>query len=249
MTVTATRPATGLRVLRGVGWTLIGLGVLVGLYLVYALGFTNLETDRAQRSLEESWASAVGAVDDPRGPSAAESGAGSTGEAATATGSQDGPADGAETGALAPTAVATGEAMAVLQFRRRGAPPPVTDEAIYVVEGTSVEALKRGPGHYPETAAPGAEGNFGVAGHRTTFGAPFYNLDELEARDEVLVTDRAGRRHTYRVVETRIVRPDDSWVLADDPLGTGAGGMLTLTTCHPRFSAAQRMIVFAELVA
>jgi sortase A len=237
-------------VLRGVGWTLIGLGALVGLYLVYALVFTNLETERAQRDLSERWEAAVGAVtvDDPEDLGARASGAGSAGEATSGSGSDEGAAGGAES-TVDPVAAETGEALAVLQFRRPGGQPPVTDDAVYVVEGASVEALKRGPGHYPDTAAPGADGNFAVAGHRTTYGAPFFDLDELAGGDEVLVTDRAGVRHTYRVVETRIVAPSDNWVLADDPLGTGADGMLTLTTCHPRFSAAQRMIVFAELVA
>ncbi len=62
-----------------------------------------------------------------------------------------------------------------------------------LVEGVSVEALKRGPGHYPDTPLPGRSGNVGIAGHRTTYGAPFYRLDELEVGDPVVVTTAEGR--------------------------------------------------------
>lgn len=106
----------------------------------------------------------------------------------------------------------------------------------------------RGPGHYPQTASPGADGNFAVAGHRTTYGAPFFHLDELRDGDEVHVTDTDGSRHVYEVRMQRSVSPGDVLVIGPDPLQTGRA-TLTLTTCNPRFSNRERLVVHAELVA
>lgn len=140
------------------------------------------------------------------------------------------------------------EAVALVRFVRPGSDTvPVHAEPLVVIGGVGIEELKRGPGHYPGTAPPGEDGNFAVAGHRTTYGAPFLHLDELQAGDEIHVTDRDGTVWVYRYVEERIVYPGDVSVIGHDPLGTGEP-TLTLTTCHPRFSARQRLIVFAELV-
>lgn len=111
----------------------------------------------------------------------------------------------------------------------------------YVVEGVGTEDLKKGPGHYPDTPMPGEPGNAAIAGHRTTYGAPFAELDKLAAGDFILVTTRAGK-FRYDFESSTIVSPDDSWVLdsTDD-------NRLTLTTCHPRYSAAQRLIIVAKL--
>lgn len=226
---TATRaPAAstaGVRALRVVGWLFLLAGVVVLLYIVYSLLFTNLQTQAEQSSLLEQWQLDVGEV----GAAAA-------------------PADPAAAPAP-PAAVDPGDALAVLQFARPGsAEPIVSAEPMFVVGGVGVADLQRGPGHYPTSALPGAGGNFAVAGHRTTYGAPFYHLDQLAPGDEVFVTDRTGQRFTYRVAEQRVVVPSDSSVLGPDPLGAGRP-TLTLTTCNPRFSNAQRLIVLAELVA
>ncbi len=139
------------------------------------------------------------------------------------------------------------EAYAALRFERLGSDAPIVHAGpLLVVEGVEGAQLRRGPGHYPSTAHPGDAGNFAVAGHRTTYGAPFYHLDQLTSGDEVHVVDRRGREWIYVVRTSRIVGPDDVWVLGDNPLGTGRPTM-TLTTCHPRFSAAKRLVVFAEL--
>lgn len=217
----------GRKALRGVGWLFLLAGAVVGLYLVYSLLFTNLRTGSEQADLLEQWQLEVGAV----------AGAPEAAPAAAPAPEPTGPA-----------AVDPGEALAVLQFARPGSSQPlVSAEPLFVVPGVGVGDLRRGPGHYPATAQPGADGNFAVAGHRTTYGAPFYHLDQLAPGDQVFVTDRAGVRHTYRVVGQRIVSPAESSVLDADPLGTGRP-LLTLTTCHPRFSNAQRLVVFAELV-
>ncbi|MDP8971080.1 MAG: class E sortase [Actinomycetota bacterium] len=213
-----------LRALRLAGWALISVGTVVLLYLVYALLFTNFATRAAQAELLEGWQLEVGV---PGVPGVTELPGDADG---------DGP----------PAPPAPGDAVAVLEFARpdRSA-PPVHDGPLFVVAGVGLAELQRGPGHYPGTAAPGQRGNFAVAGHRTTYGAPFFNLDQLQPGDQVLVTDRAAVRHTYRVVQQRIVGPADTWVLGPDPLGTGRP-TVTLTTCHPRFSDRQRLIVFAE---
>jgi sortase A len=136
-----------------------------------------------------------------------------------------------------------------MEFVRPGsAATPVRSDPLFVVDGVGYNDLTRGPGRYPDTALPGKDGNFAIAGHRTTYDAPFYDLDELRQGDEIHITDRSGTKHVYAFAERRIVEPTAAWVLADEPLD-GATATLTLTTCHPRFSAAQRMVVFAELVS
>jgi sortase A len=155
------------------------------------------------------------------------------------------PAEGAE-GTEEPPPVEVGDAYAAMWFERDG-DLVVADEILYVIEGTSVADLKRGPGHYVESAAPGGDGNLAIAGHRTTYGSPFAELQDLEEGDTIHVVDRTGTEWVYAYREQRIVSPRDTWVVGEDPLETGEP-TITLTTCHPRFSAAQRLIAFGELV-
>jgi sortase A len=112
-----------------------------------------------------------------------------------------------------------------------------------VVEGVGTNELKAGPGHYPATPMPGEPGNAAIAGHRTTYGAPFNRLDELAAGDAVLVTTAKGE-FRYEVREAIVVKPGQSEVL--EPQGDNR---LTLTTCHPEFSARERLIIVAGLVS
>ncbi len=129
---------------------------------------------------------------------------------------------------------ATGDAVAIIDIPKIGVRQAV-------VEGTSVSALRKGPGHYPSTSLPGESGNVAIAGHRTTYGAPFGRLDELDVGDTVrLVTPRGRLR--YELERTEIVSPSDTAAL-----GNTADNRLTLTTCHPRFSATERLIVVAKL--
>lgn len=127
-----------------------------------------------------------------------------------------------------------GEGIAVIQI------PKIGVNSV-VVEGVEVPDLKKGPGHYPETALPGQLGNMVISGHRTTYGAPFYRLDELEQGDTIVVYDVTGP-FRYRVAETKVVEPTEIGVIAPS-----SDARLTLTTCHPRFSARQRLIVVAML--
>jgi sortase A len=137
----------------------------------------------------------------------------------------------------------------------RTVPPPVPGQAVgiiripdigldmAVVEGIAPDDLKKGPGHYPGTPLPGARGNVGIAGHRTTYARPFWSLDRLGAGDRILVDTRRGR-FIYRVEWARVVAPDQVEVLDPTPRPS-----LTLTTCHPKFSAAQRLVVRAVQVS
>ena len=119
---------------------------------------------------------------------------------------------------------------------------PRIDLERVVVHGTSTAPLRRGPGHYPDTPLPGAGGTVGIAGHRTTYGAPFRNIDALRPGDTIDVEMPYGR-FTYRVERTRIVAPTATWVVR-----RVAYERLVLTACHPLYSAAQRIVVFARLV-
>jgi sortase A len=112
-----------------------------------------------------------------------------------------------------------------------------------IVDGTDKSQLQLGPGHYLGTAMPGEVGNVAIAGHRTTWGRPFRNLDKLHKGDQIFITTpRAAIM--YRVVWIKVVSPSDTGVVA--PTTTPS---LTLTTCNPPYSAASRLIVRAELAA
>ncbi|HEX2053610.1 MAG TPA: class E sortase [Actinomycetota bacterium] len=118
-----------------------------------------------------------------------------------------------------------------------------------VVEGTSEEALKAGAGHYPESPLPGARGNVAIAGHRTTYGKPFADLDLLQPGDRVELDTPIGP-FVYEMVppfdghaNPWVIEPDD-WSVIDRT----SEPMLTLTTCHPKRSAAQRLVARLKLV-
>jgi sortase A len=111
-----------------------------------------------------------------------------------------------------------------------------------MVEGVRTEDLAVGPGHGPWTPVPGQPGNSVISGHRTTHGAPFNRIDELGPGDLIVVETLIGE-HVYQVVGSRIVLPTEMWVTDQ-----WDGAWLTLTTCHPEFSAAERLIVFSRLV-
>jgi sortase A len=111
------------------------------------------------------------------------------------------------------------------------------------VEGAGVEDLKSGPGHYAKTPLPGEEGNVGIACHRTTYGAPCFNLNLLKPGDPIFFETDYGK-FRYEVETHYLVGPKDKKVLA--PV-TGES-ILTITTCHPQYSAAQRYVIRARLV-
>jgi len=110
-----------------------------------------------------------------------------------------------------------------------------------VVEGTGTGDLRAGPGHYPQTPLPGERGTVAIAGHRTTYGAPFRRIDQLDGGDGIELRMPYGR-FTYRVERTRIVEPTEISVI--DRVDHDR---LVLSACHPLYSAAQRIVVFARL--
>ncbi|TNY35703.1 class E sortase [Thermomonospora catenispora] len=128
--------------------------------------------------------------------------------------------------------------------------PTLGDDVRHViVEGVAAADLRKGPGHYPGTAMPGRRGNFVVAGHRTAYGGPFRRLDELDIGDEIVVDTRRWR-FTYRVTQRRVVPPTASEAIAQVPFRPGrkpTGRYITLTTCHPRHLATERLVVVGEL--
>jgi LPXTG-site transpeptidase (sortase) family protein len=120
--------------------------------------------------------------------------------------------------------------------------PSIKKDLLYV-SGAGVEDLKAGPGHYPSTALPGLEGNAGIACHRTTYGAPCLNLNLLKAGDIIGFETLYGR-FAYKVEKLFVVGPKDRKVLAPTP----GENILTLTTCHPAYTARERLVVRARLV-
>ena len=129
-----------------------------------------------------------------------------------------------------------GSAFAFLRIPKIG-----VDEVLF--QGVDPETLKSGPGHMERTPLPGHPGNSVLSGHRTTHGRPFFDFDLLEVDDQIEIESAVGI-HTYVVREVRIVAPTDVWVTNERP-----GGWLTLTTCHPKFSARERLVVWAEMVS
>ncbi|MFW6113408.1 MAG: sortase [Actinomycetota bacterium] len=104
------------------------------------------------------------------------------------------------------------------------------------------ENLDKGPAHLMGTALPGEEGNCVIAGHRTTYSRPFYELDHLEVGDEVILNDIFGESFSYMITRVMIVGPEDVWVM--DPTPNAA---VTLIACHPPFSARNRIVVRGEM--
>ncbi len=205
--------------LRVIGKIFIGAGVLILLFVGYEIFGTNLVTNRHQEALaselEAEWRSEPVPQASPK--------TSPTSATVSPSGLQPSPQP-----KLDP-----GRGMAIIHI-------PKIDVEQVVVEGVSVEALKKGPGHVPGTASPGERGNVAISGHRTTYGAPFKRLDELEEGDEISLTTVQGR-FLYLITDTRIVAPTEVSVL--DPT---EDVRLTLTTCHPKFSARQRLIVLAH---
>ncbi|NQW59270.1 class E sortase [bacterium] len=119
---------------------------------------------------------------------------------------------------------------------------PSINIAKIIVEGITPKDLRRGPGHFPKTPMPGEIGNSAIAGHRTSYDAPFGNLNTVSLDDIIYVTTPKGK-FAYTVKEVSVVAPDKTSVLANTP----KVATLTLVTCHPRFSTSQRLIVRAEL--
>jgi sortase (surface protein transpeptidase) len=216
---------------RGVGELLVTVGVVLLLFVVYELWVTDLLNAQAQTKLDQS-------LHDQWGTSAP-----------------------AAVGATDHGPFAVGQAFAILHIPRLGA-----DYHRVIVEGTEQDQLAQGPGHYIGTAFPGERGNVSLAGHRVGRGSPFLDLDAMRPGDPIIVETRTSW-FVYRVLGDaasgnvgadpsgipgqEVVLPTNLSVISPTP-GAAAtappsGSYLTLTTCHPRFSARQRLVIHAKL--
>ena len=134
-----------------------------------------------------------------------------------------------------------GKAVAIIRI-------PKIDVDYVVVEGTDTEALKKGPGHYSDTAYPWEDtGRVGIAGHRTTYGAPFWSLNELRPGDRIVLATEYGI-FDYRVARTVVTPPSGTLPSGESVLRQTVDPSLVLTTCNPRFSASTRLVVIADRV-
>jgi sortase A len=111
-----------------------------------------------------------------------------------------------------------------------------------IVAGTDTASLRLGPGHYPGTPLPGSPGTVAIAGHRTTYGAPFRHVDKLTRGDRIELQMPYGT-FTYAVDRRRVVLPTATWVTR-----RVGHDQLILSACHPPYSAARRIVIFARLV-
>jgi sortase A len=141
--------------------------------------------------------------------------------------------------------------LAVLERRRAKTGQPIGRIRIpslgrhyVVVQGTDLDTLREGPGHYPATSFPGQGGTVAIAGHRTTYLAPFRTIDQLKP-GKTIVLEMPYGRFTYAVERTKVVGPDAIWITHRVP----GEERLVLSACHPLYSASHRIVVFAKLVA
>jgi sortase A len=212
-----------MKLLRAAGWTMIWAGVLIFAFLAYQLFGTSIGTNRAQneaeQQLETIFESAIEELEASGVPV---------------------PTDPPVSTDVAPTLFPEPIPVAGQPFARIVIPSIEMDHVVW--EGVEREDLKNGPGHMPWTALPGQPGNAVISGHRTTYGAPFFSLDELEVGDSITMETATGS-HVYEVREILIVDPT-----AVEVTEFRDGAWLTLTTCHPVYSAAQRLVIHAELV-
>jgi sortase A len=205
------------------GSSLIILGLLMFLFVGYQLWGTGIEEAQSQNKLENRFSEI--AVTTSAAPSTSLAPSASEPPVVTTVASTK------------PIMINEGDPIAIIEM-------PTIGISKYVVAGVQTADLKKGPGHYPETPFPGELGNASIAGHRTTYGEPFRHLDDLSIGDPIVITDLLGRKFTYLVSNQQVVEATDSWVVATtDP----TKAILTLTTCHPEFSAKQRLIISAEL--
>jgi sortase A len=240
------------RVLGLLGRSMITIGVILLLFVAYQLWGTGLHTRAAQASFEDEVVAEVtdAAADD--------------GDAAAPEPPSGSPVTFGDGKGLGEALGLTAEEIAEYPTPEMGDPVgyisiPAIGSNWWYVQGDDLSWLRDGPGHFPTTSWPGQTGNAALAGHRTTYGAPFHRIDELEPGDEILIETLQGE-FRYEIVPIGelddmpiadtsdpdsahfIVNPNDTWILDDY-----GDDRLTLMACHPKYSAAQRIIVVAEL--
>lgn len=213
------------KILGGIGRTLIAAGTLILLFVAYQLWGTNLQAAQAQDALKSEFAQTLRTTPSP-----------------TTTTSTTTPGTPPTTAPLLPVVTAPanlplpayGDPIATIEIPKIGVKNTV-------VSGVGLDQLKRGPGHYPETPLPGQKGNSAIAGHRTTYGAPFHNVDKLVAGDEIIVQTMQGT-FTYVIDTNKIVKPNAVSVLEDK-----GDNRITLTACNPKYSLRERIVISGVL--
>jgi len=212
--------------LKVVGRTLCAIGALLLAFVGYQLWGTSLSEHSAQSRLRTEFDAQLHPHQQgSRSPTTVPTGGDGSGSDTLGS-------------AVAATAVDSpglGSPVGFLSIPRIG----MSDDVI--VEGVGTDQLRQGPGHYPGTPLPGEPGNTAIAGHRTTYGAPFYNLNELQEGDPIIVQTVRGT-FDYSVIQNSTVAPTDAAVL-----DATSRSELTLTTCNPRYGATQRLVVVAVL--
>jgi sortase A len=214
------------RTAASLGRMLVTVGLLILLFVAYQLWGTGIFTARAQSDLRRKFHTEI--QDNPT----------------VASTSSTAPTKTTKKGAT--TTVSPSTAPKVVAVLNDGDPvgqiriPRIGVNLIFV-QGTARDDLSKGPGHYPASPLPGQLGNAAIAGHRTTHGKPFYNLNELKPGDDIFIDTMYGH-YDYRVTSQQIVAPTDVAVVGPTP-----DAQLTLTTCNPRYSARQRLVIHAKL--
>jgi len=215
------------RTIAAIGRALVTVGLLILLFVTYELWGTGIFTARAQARLKHQFEEQLQAAQ-PDNPVVTTPATGKNGRPRHATTTTINPRF------LVPTAEGKAEGIITI--------PKIGVEKVFV-EGVQLDDLALGPGHYPGTPLPGQIGNAAIAGHRTTHGAPFYNVNELATGDKIIVQTLAGK-YTYQVYKTPFaVKPTAYYVVANTP-----DAQLTLTSCNPRYSAAERIVIKARLL-
>ena len=233
-----------------VGKVLIATGLLMFGFVAYQLWGTGIETARAQNRLEDMFDTIVAenAADVVESPPATD--APPTTEAPPVT--EAPPATGDDVPSIVPGAIDLSDDAA----EQSPIPQPIRGEPLLrleipgigrddiVVPGVTLNDLKNGPGHYPDTPLPGQLGNAAIAGHRTTYGAPFFDVDQLETGDEIITTLLNGDRFVYEVTFIEVVSATDYWVVTTRDPNIAE---LTLTSCDPKYTARDRIVVHSVL--
>jgi sortase A len=234
----ASKVNRAVKVVRIVGWTSIGLGLFLVGFVLHQLFFTTYLAQQNNETLKVEAAEYFEAVTITEVPYISP-GAPNLADPAEPSVTQDTTAPEEPKTLLVEEAPAQGEPFAIIRI------PSIERlaEGWTIVEGVSRNDLKNGVGHMPSTPLPGQPGNAVLPGHRTTYGAPFHELDELVVGDIIEVETALGL-NIYEVRESIIVKPTELWVTNPRP-----GSWITLSTCNPKFSSRERLIIFAELVS
>jgi sortase A len=241
-------------VVGGIGRALITIGLLMFAFVAYQLWGTGIQTAQAQDDLRHQFDQQMAATTTVDAAVTSTIPVATTippsGPAPSTVPGQPAPSTTGTTATTSPSttttvALSTAAHPSIGQLVARIEMPTIHVDNI-MVEGVTAGALAKGPGHFPESPLPGQLGNAAVAGHRTTHGAPFSDVDQLHPGDPVVFTTPAGR-WVYRVTGTEIVASSDygKVVPTQDP----AKATLTLVSCHPKGTASKRIIIHADLDA